>query len=145
MLALDLGERRIGVALSDSAGVLASPHSVLERSGDERADRARLAEIVAETGAALVLVGLPLSLSGAEGPAARKAKEEAARLGELLSVPVELADERLTTLEAARRRRLRADEAAGGRRRRRSGRAGIDAEAAAVLLEAWLAKRAQHR
>lgn len=139
MLALDLGERRIGVALSDSGGVLASPYTVIERAGDLARDHARVASLVEETRAELLLVGLPISLSGEEGRAAHKATAEAARLAELLDVPVETFDERLTTVEAARRRRERADATARSSRARKSaGREGIDAEAAAVMLEAWL-------
>jgi putative Holliday junction resolvase len=146
VLALDLGERRIGVALSDSSGTVASPYAVIERSGDRAADRAAVAALLEETAAGCLVVGLPLSLSGDEGAAARAARAEAAALAELVSVPVETVDERLSTVEAARRRRARSDAAgrsSGSRRparaRRRIGREGIDAEAAAILLESWLA------
>lgn len=157
-LGVDLGERRIGVAVSDSAGVIASPYTVLVRSGDPRADRLELARVAVETGAEVVVVGLPFSLSGGEGPAAKAAEREIESLRGLLAVPVVAFDERLTTVEAARRRRERT--AAGGgrggsRARRRDGGSGsqggrragavaglpIDAEAAAVLLDAWLSLR----
>ena len=59
-VALDLGTRRIGVAVSDAGGTMATPYSVITRSGDSRADRAKVAEIVSEVGAGLVVVGLPL-------------------------------------------------------------------------------------
>jgi putative Holliday junction resolvase len=131
VLALDLGERRIGVALSDSSGTLASPYTVIERSGSPDADRQAVAKLVEESRAEQVVVGLPVSLSGSEGPAAASAREEARLLAALVGVPVDLTDERLTTVEAARRRRDRG----------RSGRQGIDAEAAAILLENWLASR----
>lgn len=124
--------------MSDSGGVLASPYGVVERTGDERADLSRLVEVVAETRAELVVVGLPLSLSGGEGKAARAARAQASSLEEAVDVPVELFDERLTTVEAARRRR---EQRPGGRKRRPVGREGIDAEAAAILLEAFLATR----
>lgn len=136
--ALDLGERRIGVAVSDSRGVLASPYTVLERSGDEERDRARIAEIVAEVGAGRLVVGLPLGLSGATGASARAAKAEAEALARMLAVPVECVDERLTTVEALRRRRDRRSAGESGRRHRPVGRAGVDAEAAAIVLESWL-------
>lgn len=147
VLALDLGERRIGLAVSDSRGVLALPYGVIERSGDRSTDRAALAAAVGEAGAGLVVVGLPLSLSGERTAAAQAAEAEAAELAGLLGVPVETFDERLTTVEAVRRRRERsaATVAVPGARRRgsrrsapRAGRQGIDAEAAAVLLDAWL-------
>jgi putative Holliday junction resolvase len=129
---LDLGTRRVGVAVSDDAGVLASAHAVLERTGDDDADRAALAAVVAELGAELVVVGLPLSLDGSSGPVARAAREEAAVLAELLGVPVELHDERLTTVIASRR-------PPGGRGRGRTrGRTPVDGVAAAVILQGWL-------
>ena len=63
-IGLDLGTRRIGVALSDSAGTVATPHDVLMRSDDRAGDHVRIAELVAEVGAEVVVVGLPLSLDG---------------------------------------------------------------------------------
>ncbi|MGD0592754.1 MAG: Holliday junction resolvase RuvX [Acidimicrobiales bacterium] len=169
---VDLGERRIGVAVSDAGGVLASPYGVVERSGDAALDRQTLAGIVAELHAEVLVVGLPLSLSGQAGRAARAAADEAAALADVVGVPVTTFDERLTTVEAARRRRERdgaggagrqggrtGDRAtrraggafsAGARRTGRTGRtaggrsrgavirSGIDAEAAAVMLGAWL-------
>src|SRR4029453_18886468 len=70
-IGLDLGTRRIGVALSDSAGTVATPHDVLTHSDDRAGDHVRIAELVAEVGAEVVVVGLPLSLDGSVGPAAR--------------------------------------------------------------------------
>lgn len=146
VMGVDLGERRIGIALSDRGGVLATPHLVVVRSGDERADLLRLARLVEEEGAETVVVGLPLSLGGKRGPAARAAAAEIEALSHLVAVPVVAFDERLTTVEAARRRRERAGTPARGRAGRRGprGRAGgrvpaIDAEAAAIMLEAFLA------
>jgi len=148
---VDLGERRIGVAVSDSGGVLASPYAVVERSGDLDRDRRALADIVADVRGEIVVVGLPLSLSGSAGAAARAAADEAVALESVVGVPVETFDERLTTVEAARRRRERGTSARvrGGVATRRSGprprgaaaRVGIDAEAAAVMLGAWLEAR----
>ncbi|MHB1987082.1 MAG: Holliday junction resolvase RuvX [Acidimicrobiales bacterium] len=139
VLAVDLGERRIGVALSDAGGILASPYTVIERSGNAVSDREQVLALIDDTGAELVVVGLPLSLSGERGVAARKAAAEADELAAIARVPVELFDERLTTVEATRRRRSLASRSLGpGRAPRRLGRKGIDAEAAAVLLEAWL-------
>lgn len=145
-LGIDLGERRIGVAVSDFGGILASPYAVLRRSGDVERDRRALAGIVAELHAEVVVVGLPLSLSGAAGKAARAAAHEAAALATVVGVPVAMFDERLTTVEAARRRRERGVAPPVGRRgegsrggsRGAAARAGIDAEAAAVMLTAWL-------
>ena len=128
---IDLGTRRIGVAVSDRGGVLASPHEVVARTGDPEADRRRLASLVAELEAERVVVGLPLSLDGSVGPAARAALEEAEALGRLLPVPVETFDERLTTVTADR---ALSGNKGGSRARRRV----IDKAAAAVMLQAWL-------
>jgi putative Holliday junction resolvase len=131
VVGLDLGERRIGVAVSDRAGTLAVGHGVVERSGDEGADRAALAAVIAELEAERVVVGLPLSLDGTRGPAAERAEVEAAALAELTHVPVDLVDERLTTITATR-----SLAAAGvrGRARRRV----VDEVAATIILQSWL-------
>ncbi len=130
-LALDLGSRRIGVAVSDPSGFLASPHSVLERAGGHAADHRAIAGVVEETGAAQVVVGLPLSLSGRQGPAARLVLHEVEELRCSLPVPVELHDERLTTVSA--HRSLQATGMKGPARR-----LAVDKVAAAVLLQSWL-------
>jgi len=115
---------------------MATPYSVITRSGDARADRARVAEIVSEVEAGLVVVGLPLSMDGSDGPAARAARKEAEALRELLDVPVELADERLTSVTA---NRSLTEAGVTGRRRRKAREAGaVDQAAAAVLLQSWL-------
>lgn len=149
---IDLGARRIGIATSDSAGRMAMPSEVIERSGDAAADRAILAGRVVELGAEVVVVGLPLNLSGSSGSAAVAARREALALATEVEVPVVLHDERLTTVEADRRRRAvpdgRTPADRGGRRGRRrsdgswrsgnNGEAPIDALAAQVLLQSWL-------
>lgn len=115
---------------------MATPYSVIRRSGDARTDRARVAEIVSEVEAGLVVVGLPLSMDGSEGPAARAALQEAEALRELLDVPVELQDERLTSVTA---NRSLTEAGVTGRRRRKAREAGaVDQAAAAVLLQSWL-------
>ena len=135
-VALDLGTRRIGVAVSDAGGTMATPYSVIKRSGDARADRARVAAIVSEVEAGLVVVGLPLSMDGSEGPAAKSALKEAEALRDLLDVPVELQDERLTSVTA---NRSLTEAGVTGRRRRKAREAGaVDQAAAAVLLQSWL-------
>lgn len=131
VVGIDLGSRRIGVAVSDVTGTLASPHTVLDRSGDRADDHRRLAALVADLGAERVVVGLPLSLRGTSGPAAQSAAEEAEALAAVVGVPVESCDERLTTVSAERALRT-----AGTRARAR--RKVIDKAAAAVLLQAWL-------
>lgn len=137
VIGLDLGERRLGVAVSDSAGVLALPHATLERSGDAEVDRAAVVALVDELGARQVVVGLPLGLDGRPGRAARAAAREAAALAEALAgrgVAVETFDERLTTVSAER-------ELAAAGRRGRARRKVVDRSAAAVMLQAWLDRR----
>jgi putative Holliday junction resolvase len=134
VVGVDLGERRIGVAVSDGTGTLASPRCTIERSGDAAADRAALAAVVEEVEARRVVVGLPLSLNGRRGPAARAAQADADELAELLAprgVTVETFDERLTTVSASR-------SLTDAGHRGRAQRAKIDQSAAAVLLQAWL-------
>ncbi|MFM8304392.1 MAG: Holliday junction resolvase RuvX, partial [Actinomycetota bacterium] len=77
---MDLGEKRIGLACSDPSGVLASPLRAVVCSGDPDADRAAVVAAAADVGAEVIVVGLPRSLSGRDGPAARHAREEAAAL-----------------------------------------------------------------
>jgi putative holliday junction resolvase len=131
VLALDLGTRRIGVAVSDATGTLASPHDVVTRSAERARDHARIRELVSETGATRVIVGLPLSLDGGVGPAARQVLDEVDELRATTDVPVETYDERLTTVTAERQLR---EQGRKGRSRRQV----IDKAAAAVLLQAWL-------
>jgi len=131
VLALDLGSRRIGVAISDPTGTIASPHSVIERSGEVEEDHAAIAALVAEEAVDRVVVGLPVSMGGAMGPAARAATAEAEALATVLAVPVETFDERLTTVAADRL--LLAGRVRGGARRRV-----VDKIAAAVILQGWL-------
>jgi putative Holliday junction resolvase len=130
-LALDLGTRRIGVALSDSDGRVATPYEVIERTRSSSRDHMRIADLVEETGAEIVVVGLPLSLDGSIGPAARSALDEIDALRDALRVPVETHDERLTTVIAERD--LRATGMKGTARRRV-----VDEVAATVLLQSWL-------
>ena len=130
-LGIDLGSRRIGVAVSDTTGTLASPITVVERGPGEDAAHRRLAELVDEYEAEVVVVGLPLSLDGTEGPAAAACRDEAKRLADCLSVPVETYDERFTTVTAEQQ--LREAGVPG-----RAMRAVIDKVAASVLLQAWL-------
>lgn len=131
VIGLDLGARRIGVAVSDPSGTIASPHSVLARGPDPESHRRAVAALVEELGAERVVVGLPLSLDGTAGPAALAAKEEAEALAAALPVPVETWDERLTTVSAERA--LREGGVRGPARRRV-----VDKVAAAVLLQSWL-------
>jgi putative Holliday junction resolvase len=134
VLGIDLGTKRIGVALSDSGGSLATPYEVVHRSGDRDRDHRRIAELAEECGAEALVVGLPLSLDGSDGPAATQARREAAELGRDTGLPVELWDERLTTVTADRDL-MALDMRAGARRRV------VDMVAAAVMLQGWLDHR----
>jgi putative holliday junction resolvase len=133
-LGIDLGTRRIGVAVSDSAGTMALPYEVVERSGDRSRDHRRIGALVEETGAEVVVVGLPLSLDGSTGPAAAAALEEAEQLRTVLAVPVMEWDERLTTVTAHREL---AASGVPGRKQRRV----VDQVAASVMLQGWLEHR----
>lgn len=130
VLGVDLGERRIGLALSDPLGLMASPLTVLERSGDPAADHRAIVAAARDAGAERIVVGLPLSLAGGEGPAARAVREEMEAIG-ALGLPVEAHDERLTTVTAERL--LAAGGVRGPARRRQ-----VDKVAAAVILQSWL-------
>lgn len=130
-LGIDLGEKRIGVALSDSAGTMATPYEVVHRSGSRTRDHERIAALAEEAGAELLVVGLPLSLDGSKGPAARAVEAEVEELSVQVGLPVELWDERLSTVEATRR--LRAAGVRGPKRRHV-----IDQVAATVILQSWL-------
>lgn len=127
-IGLDPGSVRVGVATSDATGILASPHSFIRR--DDCTHRV-IAELVAEYEADVVVVGLPLGLSGKRGAAAQAAQAEAEALTQLLEIPVLLHDERLTTVSAHR-------ALAEGGSNSRSRRAKVDASAAAVMLQSWL-------
>ena len=133
-LALDLGSKRIGVAVSDRSGTIASPLTVIERSGSRRQDHERIARLVAAEEAELVVVGLPRSLSGADGPAAASAKTEASALASVVGVPVETWDERFSTVTAERVLQARGVR---GKARRQV----VDKVAAAVILQSWLDAR----
>lgn len=128
-LGIDAGSVRVGVAASDPAGVLATPVAVLRRDARGGHDLDEIAELVAERGAVEVLVGLPLSLSGADGPAALVARAYAAQVAARIApVEVRLVDERLSTVEAARGLR----SAGLGSKAARSV---VDAAAAVVILQ----------
>ena len=131
---IDLGEKRIGVAISDSGGSLATPYEVVARTGSRDEDHRRIKAIVEEVEAEIVVVGLPLSLDGTEGKAAQGARQEAEAIGQTISVPIELHDERLTTVEAERILKEQGLDAAERRNV-------VDKVAAAILLQAWMEGR----
>ncbi|MCS6950702.1 MAG: Holliday junction resolvase RuvX [bacterium] len=133
VLALDIGERRIGVAVSDAFGVLAQPLVVLSRQSLAK-DVAQLAQLIREQEAQTVVVGLPVTLRGEQTQAAQQVQAFVARLREAVTVPVVLVDERLSTAEAERRL-LEADLRRAERRQK------VDAVAAALILERYLRQR----
>ena len=135
MLALDLGAKRIGVAVSDSDGRVATPVTVVQRHGDKQRLHRELADLVTEWEAELVVVGLPIDLRGEVGPAAAGVLAERADLEKVLPVPVEVHDERMTTRIAERALQERGDM--DGRDRRKV----IDMVAASVILQDWLDAR----
>lgn len=129
-LGLDVGERRIGVAVADELGMIASPVGVVQRGeGDLR----RILETARDQGASVVVIGLPTGLSGREGPQAATVRAFADTLANASSGSLEIVfwDERLTSMMAER-----ALEAQGRKKNRRSGE--IDAIAAAVILQGYL-------
>ncbi|WP_093118887.1 Holliday junction resolvase RuvX [Thermoleophilum album] len=123
VLAIDPGEVRCGLAISDPSGTLAQPLAAIP-ARPLAAALATIARIVAERDVGKVVVGLPLTPSGERGEQASRAAAFARQLASVVAVPVELYDERLTTRIAERR----------------GGRAPTDARAAAVLLDDWLAR-----
>jgi len=130
-LGLDLGSKRIGVAVSDSRGSVATPIEVVKRVGDRVREHREIADLVAEWEAEIVVVGMPYNLDGSMGIAAKLCKSEAKALREALAVPVVTYDERLTTVTAERslkEQRMKAD----------ARRHVIDKVAASVILQAWL-------
>ena len=133
-LGLDLGSKRIGIAVSDDGGLMATPVEVLQRSDDRRVDHRCIAALVDEWEADVVVVGVPYSLDGSVGPMARKMGAEADEIAAHLAVPVETYDERLTTVTAERS--LMEQDLRGPRRRQL-----VDMVAAAVMLQAWLDSR----
>jgi putative holliday junction resolvase len=128
VLALDYGSARCGAAVSDPTQTLATPIEPVLRPAT-RKGFARVCDLVRERDAGLVVVGLPLSLSGSDSAQTAETRAFARRLSERVSVPVELYDERFTTLLASR------DPG--------DPRASEDSRAAAHLLEGWLAARRQ--
>jgi putative Holliday junction resolvase len=127
LMALDVGERRIGIAVSES-GVFAKPHSVLHRKS-KKEDFVRLGHLINQLEIQQVIVGLPYSLSGQEkmGPQARRIKRYAQALAESISIPIEYFDESYSTVDA------QAYLGAAGRNK-----TPLDAAAAAVILQNYL-------
>ena len=130
-LGIDLGTRRIGVAMSDSSGTIASPLTVVTRSASHHQDHKKIQELIDEYEVECVVVGMPLSMSGKIGPAAKSAQDEIEEMKSALSVPVYSYDERLTS-KTANESMIQANMKAQARRRI------VDKIAAAVMLQGWL-------
>ncbi len=134
-LGVDPGTKRIGIAVSDLSGTIASPLTVLQRSKSRAHDLSELARLAKLEEADVVVVGLPLNMDGSTGPSAKAAIAVARQLATLVDVPVEMHDERRTTVSADRSM-MEAGLNAIERRQR------VDKVAAAIMLQSWLDKRA---
>ena len=148
LMALDVGEARIGVAVSDSSGILASPYTTLRVSRDEAQTWLAIQRLIGETDAEGLVIGLPISLDGQIHGQGERVQAFAERLKQHITIPVNFWDERLSTVEAERLLAEREQNTQGhpfrrGNRRRhvtKVGRKhqGIDAIAAAVILQEYL-------
>ena len=144
LMALDVGSVRIGVALSDASGILASPYTTLRVSRDEARTWEAIQRLIGETEAQGLVVGLPISLDGEIHAQGAKVQAFVERLKQHISIPVMFWDERLSTVEAQRLRAEFDQETRGGRsrtgssRRRKRKSQEIDALAAAVILQEYL-------
>ena len=139
VLAIDYGERRIGLALSDPTRVLASPLPTLTRRAGKRPPFAALLQIIAEQDVTQLVVGLPLTLEGTENDWVREVRAFGERLAERAGLPVAWVDERMTSVRAER-----AVRSIGLRKRERERKERVDAAAAVLILQAYLdARRAE--
>lgn len=136
VLGIDLGSKRLGVAVSDRSGTIATPFCVLERGASQRIDHLEIARIVREEEAIAVVVGLPLQMDGTTGKAAEAALREVERMTTVVGVPVYVHDERLTTVQADW---VLTEQKMKAQARRRV----IDKVAAAVILQSWLDSRSK--
>lgn len=138
VLALDIGEVRVGVAVSDPAGRVASPVCVLPAS-EVQAHAASFRRVLEDWDPELLLCGLPVTLGGEEGPQAQRIRAIAVEVGRNAGLPVEYADERLTSAEAKRILRQQGLN-------EKSMRGKVDMVAASLMLQAWLdSRRAEER
>ena len=135
ILGLDVGERRIGVAIADESVRVALPITVVERR-EQPADLDAIARLVQEQGAEAVVIGLPISLNGSLGPQAQAVKTFGQELAARLALPIQYWDERLSTVEAEHR-------LADAGRRGSKAKARRDAAAAAIILQGYLDSQGQ--
>lgn len=129
ILGLDVGDRWLGLAVSDPLGILASPLTVIERRGDDRRDIEPISSIIKRLEVERLVVGLPLSMDGSMSAQANKVKGFVDKLSEYINLPIELRDERLSTVTAQRLLRERDPRKSRGR---------DDAAAAAIILQGYL-------
>jgi len=153
ILAVDYGRKKMGLALADAEARIAEPHATLERV-NRNEDMKRLRELVRDHGVKQIVVGLPLRLDGTPGEMAEEARRFAERLRKQVGVPVELADERLTSWQAEQLleqefgRRITHRETARGRKKSggaSEGKYSVDAVAAMVILREYLARSSNAR
>ncbi len=136
ILGVDLGHKRIGLAVTDEDGTIAFPAGALDSRGRKK-DLARLRTLIRERGIGRAVVGLPLHLDGRRGSEAQKAVAFAAALSESAGIPVDTLDERWTSKEAER---LLAPKTAKKRDKQRA-KGTVDEMAASILLQTYLARR----
>jgi putative Holliday junction resolvase len=148
LLGIDLGARRIGLAVADSGIGGARPLATISRTASIDTDADAIGRVCAEQGVVELVVGLPIEASGVEGPMAEGARAWAAEIGSRLGLPVSLRDERLSSFEAEGRLGRMPRGRSGGapsRAQRNAFRARIDREAAAVILQDELDARQEAR
>ena len=133
VLGLDPGERRIGVAVSDPTGTIASPHGFIDRAGEDLA--VAVQGLVEEFDIGRIVIGLPLRMDGSEGPAAERSRVLGAAIGEAVDVPIAFWDERFTTVTAE-------TALIEGNVRRNKRTTARDKVAAAVMLQGYLDRQA---
>lgn len=130
VLALDVGDKRIGLALSDPTGLLATPLTTIERSNQER-DVAEVVRLAQEHEAVRILVGMPFLMSGRAGPQAHATRDFVRALAGATDIPIDTRDERLSSVQAERMLRDSGSQPSRDR-------AMVDAAAAAVILQSYL-------
>ena len=131
LLALDVGDVRTGVAVSDALQIMASPYQTVPMKGHIETDAAALARIIEEVGPVTIVVGMPLNQHGEPGPQAGKVTAMVEALRKRVTPPIELVDERFSTAEA--HRHLRAAQVKGKKQK-----ANVDQVAAALILETYM-------
>ena len=133
VIGIDPGDARTGVAVSDALGITAQPREVIH--GKDAAKVAeRIAAIARETGAAEIVIGLPVNMNGTEGPRAAHARDLGARVGELVDIPVSFWDERMTSMQASQVLRGRGKDAR---------KAKMDVVSAQIILQSYLDARSR--